>query len=139
MAEREYKDSEGNVVTLDKLVRIEPEWAANIIRWYEGKLDEYEHQNEALASRLEKCRSALREAMEWNWIDPEGIPEDIVRRCESAAAVERPVTNEETQRANSARQMAINGSGNRFKSYHGIAGSAVKQFGLGEPLANVRD
>ena len=51
----------------------------------------------ALASRLEKCRSALREAMEWNWIDPEGIPEDIVRRCESAAAVERTVTNEETQ------------------------------------------
>src|SRR5690606_34379832 len=44
MAEREYKDSEGNVVTLDKLVRIEPEWAANIIRWYEGKLDEYEHR-----------------------------------------------------------------------------------------------
>src|SRR5690554_1535640 len=41
MAEREYKDSEGNVVTLDKLVRIEPEWAADIIRWYEGKLDRY--------------------------------------------------------------------------------------------------
>lgn len=42
MAEREYKDSEGNVVTLDKLVRIEPEWAVNIIRWYEGKLDRCE-------------------------------------------------------------------------------------------------
>ena len=35
--------------------------------------------------------------------------------------------------------MAINGSGNRFKSYYGIVGSAVKQFGLGEPLPNVRD
>lgn len=49
MAEREYKDSEGNVVTLDKLVRIEPEWAANIIRWYEGK--------------LEKRTAALRESV----------------------------------------------------------------------------
>ena len=84
MAEREYKDSEGNVVTLDKLVRIEPEWAANIIRWYEGKLDEYEHraklhmdrcqhdmerivaleqQNESLASRLDSAENAMREVV----------------------------------------------------------------------------
>lgn len=81
MAEREYKDSEGNVVTL-KLVRIEPEWAANVIRWYESKLDEYEHraklhmdrcqhdmerivaleqQNEALASRLGRLQDWIQE------------------------------------------------------------------------------
>lgn len=53
MAEREYKDSEGNVVTLDKLVRIEPEWAANIIRWYEGKLDEYEHREKL---HMDRCQ-----------------------------------------------------------------------------------
>src|SRR5690606_25069584 len=53
MAEREYKDSQGNVVTLDKLVRIEPEWAANIIRWYEGKLDAAELREKGLRRKIE--------------------------------------------------------------------------------------
>ena len=53
MAKREYKDSEGNVVTLDKLVRIEPEWAANIIRWYEGKLDAAENAMRKVVSHLQ--------------------------------------------------------------------------------------
>ena len=60
MAKREYRDSQGNVVTLDKLVRIEPEWAANIIRWYEGKLDRYHSALERI-SRIHNADSWSRE------------------------------------------------------------------------------
>lgn len=34
-----YKDADGNPILLNSLVRKEPDWAANIIRWYKEKLD----------------------------------------------------------------------------------------------------
>lgn len=55
MDEREYRDQEGNVVTLDKLVRIEPEWAANIIRHYESKLDARDAQLAAMKGGPVTC------------------------------------------------------------------------------------
>src|SRR5690606_6426261 len=62
MAKREYKDSEGNVVTLYTLVQIEPEWAASIIRWYEGKLKTLTHELEQTVEALEAANSTCDRA-----------------------------------------------------------------------------
>ena len=39
-----YYDSDGNEVTLYKLVRIEPDWAVWIIQYYEKRLAELQNQ-----------------------------------------------------------------------------------------------
>ncbi len=36
-----------------------------------------------LQARLDKVREALKEAMEWNWMD-DGIPTGIINKCEGA-------------------------------------------------------
>jgi len=38
MSKQQYYDRDGNPVTLDKLCRLEPEWAANRIRVMTGEL-----------------------------------------------------------------------------------------------------
>jgi len=50
MSERTYRDIDGNPVTLDKLCRMEPAWAANRLR--------------VEIERADKAESALREALE---------------------------------------------------------------------------
>lgn len=39
-------------------------------------------------SEVDRLRSALKEAMEWDWVTcPEGVPEDVVNRCNAALFV----------------------------------------------------
>lgn len=55
MQEQEnYKDIDGNDITLEKLVRTEPEWAANVIRYYKKKLG---HNDEVMAQKFEEKRA----------------------------------------------------------------------------------
>ena len=39
-----YYDSDGNEITLYKLVRIEPDWAVSIIQYYENRVAELQKQ-----------------------------------------------------------------------------------------------
>lgn len=62
-----YYDADGNEVSLDKLCRTEPEWAANVIRQYVTKLEAVtkerdEWRERATRLEAEKIGGALQEA-----------------------------------------------------------------------------
>ena len=48
---KQYEDSEGNKCNILTLVKKEPEWAANVIQWYEKKLS----TTTALNTEYTKC------------------------------------------------------------------------------------
>ena len=45
-AKQTYYDSDGNEITLYKLVRIEPDWAVSIIQYYENRVAELQTELE---------------------------------------------------------------------------------------------
>jgi len=41
------------------------------------------------AAGVERLREALKEAMDWNWLDDD-MPEDVIDCCEAALALHQP-------------------------------------------------
>ena len=59
--ERNYFDADGNEVSLDKLVRIEPAWAANRIRWMTAENERLKAALSDICGYLERWRKQLEE------------------------------------------------------------------------------
>lgn len=80
-AEPEYEDADGNTVTLDRLCRMEPAWAANQIR----TRDAYVAQREAEVRREELQRahdvfeSWAKEEADWAYSDPDNRQRHLQR------------------------------------------------------------
>jgi hypothetical protein len=45
---KKYKDVEGNEYSIKEMIKREPEWAANIIQFYEDKTEQLESENAAM-------------------------------------------------------------------------------------------
>ena len=54
-------DADGNPVTLDRLCKLEPEWAANRIRSLEAELEVKRIAEGALADQLERAKTLSAE------------------------------------------------------------------------------
>ena len=57
--ESKYFDTDGNECSLNKLVRAEPDWAANVIRSYREKIEELNARLKEIDQRIDRAIIAL--------------------------------------------------------------------------------
>jgi len=57
--ESKYYDTDGNECSLNKLVRDDPDWAANVIRSYREKIEELNARLKEIDQRIDRAIIAL--------------------------------------------------------------------------------
>ena len=73
-----YYDSEGKERTIRQMVKYEPEWAANIIQFYEKKISKLEKGELVLMPRKLTAENGAKSLLMGEFFEPEDIacPED---------------------------------------------------------------
>lgn len=83
MADENYHDQDGNPITLEALVRSEPEWAVNVIRMLRENLANAEAEVTRLDGRRRESRQLLRRLV--RRIRRGGAPEPLTHLADDVA------------------------------------------------------